>query len=178
MEDTPMKYLILVTILFLLASTTIAQDAESPPATQDDAPYLYYYSQALNSVVIERADGTDSRIIGQGLVDEDVVFVYRPGWSPDGQWFAWRVWRREGYYGYGSAGRGYVTSADGQTRLDLLDRFQCVDSMLWHPTDNILLVYGTIAAGNICPQRAYPVASFWLIDADTQTRLATRAIAY
>ena len=69
-----------------MASPVTAQEATDSPTTEDDVPYIYYYSNVLNGIVIERADGTDSRIIGQGLVDEDVAAIYGPGWSPDGRW--------------------------------------------------------------------------------------------
>jgi hypothetical protein len=160
-----LKHVLLLNWLFLFVLPTIAQD---------DIPYIYYYSGALNGVVIEHADGTDSRIIGQRLVDENVLFVYGPGWSPDGRWFAWRVLAREGYYNFG---KGYVASADGQTALNLLADFPCVNSMLWHPTENILLVRGTMTKrGNICPNGPYPVTTYWLIDVETQTLLATFSI--
>lgn len=61
-----------------------------PATAQDDPPYIYYYSGTLNGIVVERADGTDSRILGQGLMPEAANFVDGPGWSPDGRWFAWR----------------------------------------------------------------------------------------
>jgi hypothetical protein len=164
----------LLTLLFLLLSPVHAQDTGSSPA-QDDIPYIYYYSGALNGIVIERADGTDSRIIGQGVVDEDVYRIYGPGWSPDGRWFAWRVWTPDGYYG--SPGKGYVISADGQTVLEMTSRFPCVNSMLWHPRENILLVYGNMTKeGEYCDTWVDPVATYWLIDVESQTRLATFSI--
>ena len=159
-----MKFAALLNLILLLILPMTSQTATVAPPDDAPAPYIYYYSEALNGIVIERADGTDSRIIGQGLVDEDVNFIYGPGWSADGTWFAWRTtWE-------GINGKGYVISADGKSQLDMLSRFPVVNSMLWHPTENILLVYMWIF-----PSR-YPIASYWVIDANTQKRLATFSI--
>jgi hypothetical protein len=43
-------------LIILTLSNVQAQEAELPP-------YLYYYSRLLGGLIIERADGTDSRQI-------------------------------------------------------------------------------------------------------------------
>ncbi|MBZ0319982.1 MAG: hypothetical protein K8L91_26460 [Anaerolineae bacterium] len=53
-----------------------------------DAPYLYYFSDDLNAWVIERADGTDRRLLGQGLAMEEANTASGI-WSPSGEWFRW-----------------------------------------------------------------------------------------
>ncbi|HEX3049799.1 MAG TPA: hypothetical protein VHP83_04025 [Aggregatilineaceae bacterium] len=57
-------------------------------ARQDQPPFIYYYSTQLNSFVIERTDGTDSTLLGQGLVTEPVL--YGAEWSGAGHWLLWR----------------------------------------------------------------------------------------
>jgi hypothetical protein len=160
-----MKYITLLSLLLLLIFPAAAQEVTISPSTEDAAPYIYYYSEALNGIVIERADGTDSRIIGQGIVDEDVTFTYGPGWSADGSWFAWRTTAER------RNGKAYAVGADGLTKLDLLARFPFVNSMIWHPTENVLLAYMVTRIST-----GYPLAAYWLIDADTQTRLAAFSI--
>lgn len=162
---------IAVHLLLFVASPVFAQsnDSSTPPETPS-APYIYYYSHALNGIVVERADGSDSRILGQGLVDEPDSAVYGPGWSFDGRWFAWRFdgsWSR--------IGRGYAVSTDGQSSLRFLESIPCVHGMQWHPTKNILLVYGLQdkSVSDHCSRMPYPIYTYWLIDADTHTLLAT-----
>ncbi|GIK67562.1 MAG: hypothetical protein BroJett018_53560 [Chloroflexota bacterium] len=53
-----------------------------------DAPYLYYFSNDLNAWVIERADGTDRRLLGQGLAMEEANTASGV-WSPSGKWLRW-----------------------------------------------------------------------------------------
>jgi hypothetical protein len=55
----------LMFLLFALFITTAA------PAHAQEVPYVYYYTNTLNAFVIERADGTDSRVIAQGLMPTD-----------------------------------------------------------------------------------------------------------
>src|SRR5688572_18563127 len=50
------------------------------------APFIYYESK--DGYVIERADGTDSHILGEGLTLE-AAQAYA-SWSPSGAWLAWR----------------------------------------------------------------------------------------
>jgi hypothetical protein len=170
-ETMLMKRLFLfLWLCLLIVSPTLAQDT-----AQDQIPYIYYYSTPLNGIVIERADGSDSRIIGQGLVDESMVeTVYGPGWSPDGRWFAWWVADPMNYYP--EAGQGYAVSSDGQNRLQMLDNFACVVSMKWHPTHPLLLVGGFLEkdVDGTCPQATSysQLFSYWLFDLDTQNRVA------
>src|SRR5689334_15272750 len=50
------------------------------------APFIYY--AAKNGYIIERADGTDSHILGEGMTVEPTQFD--ASWSPSGAWLAWR----------------------------------------------------------------------------------------
>lgn len=105
-----------------------------------DAPYIYYYSNDLNAWVIERADGSDRRLLGQDLMPEGTNAVGGPGWSPSGKWFAWTS-----YWGgpYNATDwDGWVMSADGQT---LIAHFGGSDdsggmTMQWSPSADLLIV--------------------------------------
>ncbi|HML22848.1 MAG TPA: hypothetical protein PKD09_14450, partial [Aggregatilinea sp.] len=44
----------------VLAAGPVAAQGDS----ESDAPYIYYYSSDHNAFVIERADGTDTRLLG------------------------------------------------------------------------------------------------------------------
>jgi hypothetical protein len=78
------KLLILAALVTLSGTrSVIAQAREST------APYLYYFDSERSAFVVERADGTDSRILGQNLMSSDVDTVDGAGWSPSGKWFAW-----------------------------------------------------------------------------------------
>lgn len=101
-------------------------------------PYIYYYSDFLNAIVVERADGTDSRVLAQGVLDETESWIsaYGPGWSPSGEWFAWtnHLLCSE------CSSRSYagVVKADGtafQFPMLLQDT-----ALSWSPTDDILFV--------------------------------------
>jgi hypothetical protein len=156
------KYSFLILCLGLLVGIVGAQF--------EGAPYLYYYSHALNGIVVERADGTDSRLIGQGLIQypKQVTEVFGPGWSPDGRWFAWRTGHAWGW------SEGAVVSVDGKKSLDLLRNFHCVRSMVWSPDSQYLMVYGIVKHHHTaleCNQRGMS-SDFWLIHVPTGKRLA------
>jgi hypothetical protein len=156
------KYTVLIFWLGLLAGMVGAEFSE--------APYLYYYSHALNGIVIERADGTDSRIVGQGLIryPKQVFAVSGPGWSPDGRWFAWRTahhWEWD---------EGAAVSSDGKKSLELLRKFACIYAMNWSPDSRYLLVWGIVERDDRaleCNLDGMP-RDFWLIDVNTGAKAA------
>jgi len=65
-----MKSLRLLPLLLIV----LALGLPTPTHAQSDAPYIYYYSDLLKGWVIERADGTDGRVIGQGIQQADFYF--------------------------------------------------------------------------------------------------------
>ncbi|GIK67118.1 MAG: hypothetical protein BroJett018_49120 [Chloroflexota bacterium] len=104
-----------------------------------DAPYLYYFSNDLNAWVIERADGKDRRLLGQGLMTDGLNKPYGPGWSPSGKWFAWLGTKYSGL-GPEPTPRAWVISADGQT---VAGEFADVAEMYWSPTEDLLFLAQT-----------------------------------
>jgi WD40 repeat protein len=122
--------------------------------SEEPAPYLYYFSDFLNAIVIERADGSDSRKLGEGLMPPDTDIVVGD-WSPSGEWFAWRSgrWNEGGNVSYS----GWIMSADGRRRLTVLDAIENVEIMEWSSVEDLLLVRsGYIPDG--------PEFTYYLID--------------
>jgi WD40 repeat protein len=101
----------------------------SASAAEDKPPFLYYYSNVLRGFVVERADGTDSRVLSQNLIAPDVHDVNLLGWSPSGQWLAWT----ENYKVL------KVLSVDGLVARTLIDDPSHVFAM-WSPVDDLLFV--------------------------------------
>ncbi len=104
-------------------------------------PYIYYFSDKLNAFIVERADGTDTRVLGAGLMDDPAdagVYVDGPGWSPSGEWFAWTAqpaWMQPRQY----INRPYAIRANGTQRLTVLDNFK--DARLaWAGDRDVLLM--------------------------------------
>src|SRR5688572_24566567 len=62
-----------------------------PREIDNTIPYIYYYENVRDALVIERADGTDSRIIAQRIFNGGSVEMSRIEWSPSGQWLTWRT---------------------------------------------------------------------------------------
>jgi len=97
-------------------------------AAQDAAPYIYYYHRDLNAWVIERADGTDSRLLAQGMTDPNMN-VADGYWSHTGEWFAWR----NNFYGGGAGGdfKLHFVSTDGTRTSGITDQFHDANSIQW-----------------------------------------------
>lgn len=130
--------LLRLAIVPVLVLAILATFITAPSAAAEDIPYLYYYSDLLNSFVIERADGTDSRTLAADVMPIEHLIMSGPGWSPSGRWFAWTSSEYRGP-GYAPA-QGWIVSADGNHRLTLLDHVQDVQAMLWSPADDMLFV--------------------------------------
>ncbi len=132
-----------------------------------DAPYLYYFSNDLNAWVIERADGTDRRLLGQGLMPDELDEVYGPGWSPTGKWFAWQGTKRS-FLGPEPTPHAWIVSADGQT---LAAEFTDVAEMHWSPTEDLLFLVQT--NGLFYHRLEMVYARYSLFDPNTGTIIAS-----
>ena len=53
-------------------------------AQKSDAPFIFYYG--AGEIVIERADGTDRRVLGEGM---NLRTLNNLTWSSTGRWIAW-----------------------------------------------------------------------------------------
>ncbi len=157
-----MRIVALAFMFLLLGIITKAHEEQT-------IPYIYYYAPAVQAIVVERADGTDSRIFAPA--PNGVESITKPGWSPSGKWFAWLD------------GNGYAWRVDGQANINLLrDYFptsQWISHVFWMPDQNqdILLISG-LGKGNINPvfvapyPTDYTIANFVLLDVNTGKILA------
>lgn len=153
-----MKQLLFFVLLSLMTQPLFAQQ------TTSEVPYIYYYSDVLDGIVIERADGTDSRLIPspeRNSRETHVAFGWNfwsskgGGWSPSGRWFAYS---------------GRVLGIDGRF-LPHLGEYTCVEMLLWHPVEDMLLVFGTHQPPDT-PCSWY-VFTYTLIDPNAATILAS-----
>lgn len=112
--------------------------------------------------MVERADGSDSRLIGQDVMPpQQADFIYGPGWSPDGNWLAWSA-VSIGAFDVSSRG-SFAVQTNGVERLELLDEFSGA-SMQWGPDGEWLLVSGSL---KICSDSCH-YTTHWLVDMTTQ----------
>ncbi len=128
----------LLLLLLVLGALAVPARAQEP-----SNPYIYYYSDALHAFIVERADGTDTRVLGASVMTLDDgaqdIHVKGPGWSPSGEWFAWTA-AQISNWGYGWSGyRPYVIRADGTQRLTLLDHLPAVQ-LAWAADEDVLFV--------------------------------------
>jgi len=128
---------------------------------QDDPPYIYYVSYQHNVFIVERADGTDARAFGADIPDLAKEWVYGPGWSPNGQYFALHFPLTR--YPNG----GYINPVtDG---MIWLDRMWAYESIHWGPNSDQLLLFGIMNT----QEDFYPFISIWLMDIQQDKLLAT-----
>ena len=133
---------------------TQAQTAES------DAPFLYYYSPIHNAFVIERADGTDRRILAEHHLPETGTSIHGPGWSPSGLWFAWDDLN---YPRYTDSSTLYVVGADGgEVMTWTINERGSIRGLQWSPTADMLLVRFELAS-----QEYYLAFAYYLLDPTT-----------
>ena len=129
MKSIQVIFLILLCILFNL----VIIDSSS----EEDIPYLYYFSRTEGNLVIERADGTDSQVIAEiGLLPSKHV-MSGAGWSVSDNWFAW-------YPGVpGMLGSSYATpeivSRDGNLRTVIYESCS-TKTMEWSSSRDLLLL--------------------------------------
>ncbi len=136
-----MRRFLLLVLCFLPLFPASAQETDTP----SDTPYLYWYNDYLNAFIIERADGTDSRIFGEGLMDENTNQVGGAGWSPSGEWFAWTS-RYSDFYGFDeTAFDSWILNIDNQQRLSVTEQIQHAEFMRWSPVEDILFVAERLA---------------------------------
>lgn len=126
-------------------------------------PYVHYYSYIDNGLIIERADGTDSRII-RNIAPETANSIVWRNWSVSGKWFAMSSFHSNGEGGDFTQ-QSYVVSSDGQHKIDLGRNSLSELHTLWSPNEDILLV--------VRADRLNGGISFQLLDIATEQYLAS-----
>jgi WD40 repeat protein len=117
-----MRYSLLM--FFILIVGFLPVRAEEQPA-----PYLYYYSDTLQGFVVERADGSDSRVLGREWIGETIHPI---GWSPSGKWLAWTDYR------LGTQDRlWHIISVDGKQHFEWPMGNTAIH-FVWSPVDDLL----------------------------------------
>lgn len=125
-----------VLILVILIQTDVYAQSE-------DNPFLYYYSFQQEAFIVERVDGSDSRILaGYTLPEQHIVaadgigIIDGDGWSASGKWFAWTSRTTAGAGGLQNA---FLVNREGSRRTLFSDEvFQI--NMRWSPSEDLLLL--------------------------------------
>jgi hypothetical protein len=145
----------LLLMLFALAFNMNAQPDEEPP-------YLYHYSRMLGGIIVERADGTDSRHLGANVIPPGMTGIAGPGWSPSGRYFA--VYGI-GYADYYTTSQGaYLIDSQGAAVIEQLTFIKGVQQMEWSPTDDLLLVVGSLNSSIQSNLQIGAHLVYWLIN--------------
>ncbi len=132
-------------LLIVICLIPIASPVPSKTMAQSEQqiPYLYYFSPDYQAFIIERADGVDSRLLGDGLMPipaDGYNSIAQSAWSVSGQWFAWTVAIR-GPYGHWLSENTFLLSADGSRRIPAFDEYEHV-RFQWSPQEDLLFAVG------------------------------------
>ncbi|KAB2866595.1 MAG: hypothetical protein F9K46_02000, partial [Anaerolineae bacterium] len=133
-------------ILIFMAVIVVGTVLPSLPisaAQESNAPYLYYESPLHHGVIVERADGTDSHLLGGVVMPENHRIGIGPKFSMDGQWVAWTSRGR----GAGDA-KLYVVTVDGTTQVQAVENLNRVTNLMWSPVYDYLAIIRRTRAGN------------------------------
>jgi hypothetical protein len=132
------RKLILVFLLLMFSSAPLEAQPEG------DMPYLYYYSRMFGGLIIERPDGTDSRLIGEDVIRPNMYSISGPGWSPSGRFFAGFGYDRSNEPTPDHTLAPFVIDVQGVSKFDWLVTVQHTTSMYWAPGEtDLLLIYGS-----------------------------------
>ncbi len=94
-------------------------------AQESDAPFLYYYSPQDQAIVIERADGTERRLLAEGAtLPSDSIYTF---WISTGEWLVVRSLVDD----YDE--EVFVVRYDGEVVIEDLGN---VAYLAWSPVDN------------------------------------------
>lgn len=132
-----------IMILLAVMLGVILTPAHISTAQASDAPYLYYESPLQHAMIVERADGTDARLLGGVVMPQGHRLVIGPQFSADGQWVAWTS-RGD------SAGDSklYVVRVDGTAQISRVENLNRVIRLEWSPVYDYLAVIRSTRAGN------------------------------
>lgn len=147
----------------------------SPATAQDQPPYLYYYADTLNAFVIERADGSDSRTIGQGLIPDDATIFSGAGFSPSGNWFGWSATDYNGVLGRPpSPTVSHIASLTSGQPHPLVNGLTAA-TLAWSPISDLLLIVDRVESDSSIPSVEPPYYTYFeitLLNLETDSVMA------
>jgi Tol biopolymer transport system component len=135
-------------LLAVIALGSLNVEAQSG----SDAPFLYYYSREQKAFIVERADGSESRVLAEYDLHEGVApdAITGPGWSPSGKWFAWTKYNLEG--GALLESVALLVHRDGGNLVSLAhppdDSQYASVHLYWSPVEDLLLVQHIWSSGD------------------------------
>lgn len=123
--------------LVLLPSPSIAAQS-----SDNNAPFIYYWAEEHRAFVIERADGTDSTLFGQGVMPETDCCARDAQWSPSGRWMGW--FTTEAPYRPGNGvGHFRAMRNDESQILQLTEDAIYLPGKVWSPTRDLVMLSGS-----------------------------------
>lgn len=128
---------ILMHVVSVVALTCLSVSGFSVHA-QSNPPVLFYYSADQGSFIVERADGTETRILTNFKEPCNGCEIMGPGWSPSGKWFAWTT----GIYGSGGPSdesEVMIVDRNGTEKQSLLNGLGKMRNLRWSPVADLLL---------------------------------------
>jgi hypothetical protein len=105
--------------------------------SQSDVPFIYFYSQQDTAFVIQRADGTEPRILAYYSPLPRHVNITGPGWSGSGNWFAWST---RGRGGGAFPENVHLIDRAGERQMVVLPDLATILGIRWSPVDDVIAV--------------------------------------
>lgn len=170
-----MKRSMIFFLLCMMSVVMVPAHHVEPATAASDAPYIYFYSDILNAFVVERADGTNSHVLGKGIFDHDVQLFDGAGWSSSGEWFG-VVGLMRYPSGHQEALGAALLSLDDKPQPEVFSNLGLIDWMAWAGDSDILLVSTqnqTVTAQGVQRERD----SYHLIQLSMDTPIASLEIA-
>jgi hypothetical protein len=152
-----MKRVLIMLMACVILIPALPASTAQPPAS--DAPYMYYYAPRLNAYVIERADGTDSRLFGKGMIDPETTYLTGPGWSPSGEWLAVVADNR---WAGNRKWNSIVLNVNNEDRMTVLDDLN-INWMEWVDGRDFLIASTEPETVYVADDR-YEMVNYYLVD--------------
>jgi WD40 repeat protein len=167
---TAMVLLVMILLLPVGSGATVRGLDGGAGEGESDAPYIYYYSDVLNAFVVERADGTDTHLIAQELMNERTADIRLTDWSPNGEWLVWQNSGQPGETGE-RLNRTWGLNVHTGQRLSSLETIPSVRYVEWSPDGSYLLAASSTSLPFWHRQQQYEYQEyiFTVIDVATDT---------
>lgn len=141
LSTTRTLYFLFCAVCLVIFASGIGRSSASAREQTDDTapPFVYYYSNTDQAWVIERADGTERHLFGNGLMYEVENSIAELHWSPSG---AYLTWGSQYLHAVPSPKpvRAHIARTDGTPIDSLVDDIFDLLGMAWVPGQDWLLV--------------------------------------